>query len=103
MRGKIRSKVIPTSFLKNEGRGTLVGGKGRKKKGRIEELVGGQNPGPEAPPRSKKGRKRREQGKCQKSRYVRVIEGKVKEMVQSNTSFPRGRKYLSNPKGGDSN
>ena len=28
-------------------------------------MVGGQNPGPEAPPRSKKGQERREQRKCQ--------------------------------------
>ena len=40
-------KVIATRFLKVEGRGTLVGAK----EGQTEELVGGQNAGPEAPPR----------------------------------------------------
>ena len=49
------------------------------------ELVGDQNPGPEAPPRSKIGRERKEQrrsgdraaarGAMEKSRYVRVIKG----------------------------
>ena len=60
---------------------------GRKtgKRGKIEELLNGQNPGPEAPPRSKKERERREQRKCQgratvreameKGGCVRVIEG----------------------------
>ena len=40
-------------------------GKRPGREGQIEELVGGQNPGPEAPPRSKKGQKRREQRRCQ--------------------------------------
>ena len=35
------------------------------REGQIEELVGGQNPGPVAPPRSKKRQERREQRKCQ--------------------------------------
>ena len=55
MRVKVGGKVIPASFLKIEGKGTLVGAKDRREREeRIEELVGGQNPGPEAPPRSKK-------------------------------------------------
>ena len=33
--------------------------------GQIEELVDGQNPGPEASPRSKKRQERREQRRCQ--------------------------------------
>ena len=49
---KVGGKAIPVSFLKVEGRGTLVGTKGQRE-GRIEELVGGQKPGPVAPPRSK--------------------------------------------------
>ena len=53
MRVKVGGKAISASFLKIEGRGTLVGAKDRGE-GRIEELVGGQNPGLEAPPRSKK-------------------------------------------------
>ena len=69
----MRVKVIPASFLKVEGRGTLVGAI----EGLIEELVGGQNPDPKAPPRSKrrgsKGDIRR--GAMEKGRCVRVIEG----------------------------
>ena len=54
-----------------------------EKEGRLVESVDNQNPGPEAPPRSKIGRERRGQRKYQggaieKSRYVRVIE--VKEV-----------------------
>ena len=43
--------------------------------GQIEELVGDQNPGPEASPRSRKRRERREQRRYPKGGYVRVIEG----------------------------
>ena len=50
---KVGGKAVPASFLKIEGSGTLVGAIDRRE-GQIEELVGGQNPGPEAPPRSKK-------------------------------------------------
>ena len=34
-------------------------------RGRLVELVGDQNSGPEAPPSSKKGQERREQRRCQ--------------------------------------
>ena len=106
---KVGDKVLLASSLKVEGRRTLVGAKDRRE-GQIEELVGGQNPGPEAPPRSKKGQEKREQRKCQgRSNYqramekggcVRVIEGRgseeeslrgrrSEEMIQSNTSSPR--------------
>ena len=51
---KVGGKVIPASFLKVEGRRTLVGKK-TGKKGTEEGLVGDQNPGHEAPPRSKRG------------------------------------------------
>ena len=64
VRVKVRSKVISAIFLKIEGRGTLVGTKDGRK-GQIEELVGDQNPGPEAPHMSKIGREGREQRKCQ--------------------------------------
>ena len=49
------------------------------REGQIEGLVGGQNPGPQAPPRSKKGQERREQRRCQeKSDYQRSnVEGWV--------------------------
>ena len=54
MRVKVQGKAIPASSLKIEGRGTLVGAIDGREKERIEDLVGGQNPGPEAPPRSRK-------------------------------------------------
>ena len=62
---KVEGKVIPASFLKIEGRGTLVGAIGRREKDRLNELLGGQNPGPEAPPKSRKRQERREQKRCQ--------------------------------------
>ena len=62
---KIKGKVIPASFLKVEGKGNVHWGKRLKKDRQIEELVGDQKPGPEAPPRSKKGQERREQRECQ--------------------------------------
>ena len=52
---KVRSKVIPASSLKVEGRGTLHWGERSGREQQIEGLVGGQNPDPEAPPRSKRG------------------------------------------------
>ena len=63
----------------------------------IEELVGNQNPGPEAPPRSNK--RAREDGAKEMSagerwRNVgmsRSLRGRrSEEMIQSNTSSPRG-------------
>ena len=60
-RGTVRVKVIPAGFLKIQGRRTLVGAI----EGQIEELVDGQNPGSEAPPRSKKGQEKRGQRRCQ--------------------------------------
>ena len=62
---KVGSKVIPASFQKIEGKGDARWGDRPEREGRIEELVGGQNPGPEAPPRSKKGQEKREQRRCQ--------------------------------------
>ena len=62
MRVKVGGKVIPASFLKVKGRRTL----GRpEREGRIEELIDGQNPGPEASPSNKKGQEKREQRRCQ--------------------------------------
>ena len=40
-------------------------GRSPGKEGQIEELVGSQNPGPEAPSRSKKRPERREQRRCE--------------------------------------
>ena len=65
MRVKVGGKVIPASFLKVEGVRMLVGMIRPVRERQLEELVGGQNPGPEAPPRSKKRLKKGEQRKCQ--------------------------------------
>ena len=68
--GQCESKggnAIPVSFLKIEGVGDTRWGKRLQRESQIEELVGGQNPGREAPPRSKK----RQGSKGD----VRVIEG----------------------------
>ena len=51
MRVKVKSKVIQTSFLNIEGRGTFV----EEKEGRLVELVGDQKPGSEAPLSNKRG------------------------------------------------
>ena len=64
MKVNVGGKAIPASFLKVEGRGTLVGAIGQSE-GRIEELVDGQNQGPEAPPRSMREQERREQRRSQ--------------------------------------
>ena len=72
-RVKVKSNVISKSFLKTERRMVLG-----EKEGRIVELAGDKNAGPEAPTRSK-GNVRREataQELMEKSRYVRVIERK---------------------------
>ena len=55
MKVKVKGKVIPTSFLKIERRGDVRWGERPEKEGWLVELVGDQNPGPETPPRSKKG------------------------------------------------
>ena len=74
MRVKIDGKVISTSFLKIEGRGTLVGAKDRKE-GQIEELVDGQNPGPKARKGKRGGSKGDVRGVAmEKGGCVRVIE-----------------------------
>ena len=58
---KVKSKVIPTSFLKIQTRETFV----EAKEGQLVELVGDQNSGSEAPPRSEIGLERKEQRRCQ--------------------------------------
>ena len=71
MRVKLKGKVIPASFLKIEGRGHSLKQKTGEREEQIEELIGDQNPGPEAPPRSKRERKeqRKRQGRsdCRRS------------------------------------
>ena len=65
VRVKVEGIVIPASFWKIEGRSTLVGGERPDREGQTKELVGDQNPGPEAPPRSRRRRERRKQRKFQ--------------------------------------
>ena len=75
MRVKVGGKAIPASFLKIEGRGTLVGAiDQRESERRIHELVGGQNPGPKAPSMSKKGQEKREQWGCQQKSDCQGID-----------------------------
>ena len=79
MRVKVGTKVIPASFLKIEERGMLVGAiswREREREGQIEDLVGGRNPGPEAPPRSKKGQEKMEQRRCQERSDCQRSDGK---------------------------
>ena len=65
MKVKVGGKAIPASFLKIEGSGTLVKADRMEREGHIEELVGGQNPGPETPSWSRKGQENWEQRRCQ--------------------------------------
>ena len=79
---------------KNSRKEDVRWGERPEKEGRLIELVGDQNTGSEAPPRSKIGRERKEHRRCQgrstargamkKSRYVKVIEWE--EVTQSNES-----------------
>ena len=70
-----------------------MGQKTGEREGQIEELVGGQNPGPEAPPTSKKGQEMggaKEMSGEERWRKVGVsgsLRGRrSEEMTQSNTS-----------------
>ena len=104
MRVKVGDKPIPTSFLKIEGKGDDHWGKRPEREGRIEELVGGQNPGPEAPPRSKKGQdgakemSGEERLPEEQSRRMGVsgsLRGRrSEEMTQSHTSSSWGSEVL---------
>ena len=66
VRVKVEGKVILASFLKIEGRRSL-GQKTKEREGQIKELVGDQNPGPEAPPRSRKDERGGSKGDIQRS------------------------------------
>ena len=103
VRVKVRSKVIRANFSKLKEKEPLLGRKTREKW--LVELLGNQNPGLEAPSRSKRGGRKGDirEGAMKKNRHFRVIEGKLEKMIQSNTSSPRGRKYLLSPREGDGN
>ena len=60
-----RRQSHPSELSEGQRKGDTRWRKRPEKEGQIEELVGGQNPGPEAPPRSRKGQGRREQRRCQ--------------------------------------
>ena len=80
----------------------------------MEELVDDHNPGPEAPPMSKRARK---EGAKEMSGEKRLLEDRWRrvdmsgslrerrseEMTQSNILPHGGRKYLWSPRGGDGN
>ena len=73
---RVGGKVIPASFLKVEGRRTLGGAQDQGgRDGQIEELVGGQNQGPVAPPRSKKRQEKREQRRGQERSDCQSSDG----------------------------
>ena len=55
----------PNESSKNSKNGDIHWGERPEKEGWLVELVGDQNPGSEAPPRSKIGRERKEQRRCQ--------------------------------------
>ena len=90
-------------------------GKRPEREGHIEELVGGQNPGPEAPPKSRKDERGGSKGNAregaiarrvmEKGGYVRVMEGeKVRGYDPVEYFLPRwSRKYLLSPRRGDGN
>ena len=63
-RRTVGGKAIPASFRKLKEGGCPLRRK-TEREGQIEELVDGQYPGSEAPPRSKKGQEKRGQRRCQ--------------------------------------
>ena len=73
---KVGGKVISASFLKIEGRGARLSERPEREK-RIGELIGGENPSPVAPPRSKEKQERREQRKCQERSDCQRSDGEV--------------------------
>ena len=78
-RVKVRSKVIQQAFWKLK-EGVCSLGRKTEERGTDRKLVGDQNPGPEAPPISKKGRE---------SMSGSLRGRRSEEMTQSNTSSPQ--------------
>ena len=110
MRVNVGGKPIPASFPKIEGRGTLVGERGTDQRiGRWSE--------PRSCSTSQEQERAREEGAKEMSGEKRLPEDRWRrvgvsgsltgrrseEMTQSNTSSPRGRRYLLSLKGGDGN
>ena len=101
MRVKIRGKAIPASFLKVEGRGTLVGVKDRRE--RVDRRIGRWSE-PKSCCTSQEQERAREEGakkmsgeeRLPEERWRRVgVSGSLRgrrseEMTQSNTSSLRG-------------
>ena len=55
----------PNELSENSRKGDVRWDERPEKEGQLIELVGDQNPGPEAPPRSKLGQERKQERKCQ--------------------------------------
>ena len=70
-----RRQSHPSELSKNLRKGDVCWGERPEKEGQIEELVSDQNPDPEAPPRSKKGQKGREQRRCQGRSDCKTSDG----------------------------
>ena len=96
VRVKVGGKAILASFLKVEGRGTLVGAKDRSERGMDRRI--GRWSEPKSPSTSQEQDKAREKGAKKMSgeeRWRRVgvsgsLRGRRSEMTQSNTSSSRG-------------
>ena len=100
MRVKVKSEVIQTSFLMIERREMFVG----EKEGRFVELVDDQNPGSEAPSRSRIGGSEGDvsRGAMEKNRCVRVIKGKKVRDDPIEYFLSTGVRSISlSPRGGD--
>ena len=72
---KVNGKVNPSKLSENEITGNVRWGERPERKRQSEKSVGDQSPNPEAPPRSKIRRVRREQRKCQWRSDCQWIDG----------------------------
>ena len=65
----------PCKLSENYWKGDIRWGEKPEKEGHIKELVDDQNPGPEATPRCRKGREKREQRRCLERSYCQRNNG----------------------------
>ena len=79
---KVNDKVNPSELSENCRKGDVRWGERPKKEGWLVELVSDQSPGPEAPPRCRRGGSKGNvsggataKGMMEKGRYVTVING----------------------------
>ena len=75
-----------TELSENGKMGDIPWGERQEKEGQSEELVGEQNPSPEAPPRSKIGREKRGQRRCQ-GRSDGEMSGSLRKEVRRDDSI----------------